>query len=819
MMHLGCVLLGEEGKFSVAVDPILTVSDLRWKIYNERLCHYAIGRNSNIQLYLAKTPNGEWMTPEDAAVARLSNLESLEDYGTSVRYKNKTFGHYQLSIEDVSEDFEVGKVHILVKIPEVRVFCVGKYICPFNQHDTSLETYDRVGEIIQRDCGDYSEQILTKIEEMYQLNTQPYPFICVQGSSGVGKTQLAFALNGCRPWFYSPMCEIHGRFQGIYLQFVSLSARFREARAMDLYHEKPESAIFDPNSSFYQNEELWTYGWICALLKYCSLDENQQSCMIRFEKTLEFPVSKCDRKTVDAVRDEMVAENKLLPFFILDEMEVKEGKRNKATFQVNVFRTCRLVLVAMGKDPQLSTLIDQSNEKQAWMTLVPRFPLYRLNPFETSTKQAAWDQMEQQYPIVKRIAEGSRGGFATAFVQSVVRYARYHTDWNLPDLLDYALGEVGTEMRDEKKFMDNETGRNAHLKAISYALKSPETSESAMTQMVEVEAEAMRVHFAHFADDKLTDVTSCDGISSVHGQVWVPRCSFPIMDEDLLLYLAILGGKPFSGYTRSSYMLHVSASDCISTWQMFMMYQGGKGFATDEVAVPENIFNSYDNAVAHMIFCASRRNGVQGISLNDFFNGLLGEFQRYFRTMTMTEAGTESKVTVNDLLEGYTALEISNTKIPFLSPPNAKWPEFILAANENGCNFGHLTRTSDKVHVQDSKGEVLLTCDCKHGTETMDSIMMREIIGGLNAVWEEKWCDFRGRERWAIALVFCSELEDFTWEHPGVGCIKINCQNCMLDWISQPKRGKLVIVMETGSLPMTIVEEMDEHVLYSSDEG
>ncbi|KAL3665126.1 hypothetical protein V7S43_009758 [Phytophthora oleae] len=135
--------------------------------------------------------------------------------------------------------------------------------------------------------------------------------------------------------------------------------------------------------------------------------------------------------------------------------------------------------------------------------------------------------------------------------------------------------------------MENKAGQNLHLKAISYVSKPPKTSELAMTRIVQVETEAMRVHFAHLIDDKVTDVTTRDGISSVHGQVWAPCCSFPSMDEDLLLYLAILGGKPHSAYSRSYRKCNKYSSYCISTWQMFMMYMEGKGVATDEAAVAE----------------------------------------------------------------------------------------------------------------------------------------------------------------------------------------------------------------------------------------
>ncbi|GMF39895.1 unnamed protein product [Phytophthora lilii] len=65
-----------------------------------------------------------------------------------------------------------------------------------------LTYYQYRGRLIQDKCRDYCAHSLDKVDEFYDGNERPIPFICVEGSSGVGKSQLAFALGGRRPWYY-----------------------------------------------------------------------------------------------------------------------------------------------------------------------------------------------------------------------------------------------------------------------------------------------------------------------------------------------------------------------------------------------------------------------------------------------------------------------------------------------------------------------------------------------------------------------------------------------------------------------------------------
>ena len=126
---------------------------------------------------------------------------------------------------------------------------------------------------------------------------------------------------------------------------------------------------------------------------------------------------------------------------------------------------------------------------------------------------------------------------------------------------------------------------------------------------------------------------------------WKPLCCFPSIEEDLLLYLAVLGGKTYSGYYD-----RMNNTD-YSTLGIFSEYLRGPGFSTGENTQAEsNDFKTYENMVAHMLFCASRRNGVQGISFDDFFAGLLSECQDTIQPVTMHMDGATTSIAASDLL-------------------------------------------------------------------------------------------------------------------------------------------------------------------------
>ncbi|KAG9406238.1 hypothetical protein AC1031_002562 [Aphanomyces cochlioides] len=211
-----------------------------------------------------------------------------------------------------------------------------------------LRYYRERGILIQQRNLEYCNEILDRIDKFAEMMA-PTPFLCVEGSSGMGKTQLAFALHGRRPYFYWLSSSLASTYQEIYENFSAISRRFNHFVDLDNPTSKEEEEILNTGSDTYSRDELWTYGFIRSLLNYCSSQEAIEPKMIHFAKKISLNVIKCSRRGVLNVMDDMVAKKKVLPFFILDEMNVDDTKRrNVAAFQRNVFCACGLVVILMG---------------------------------------------------------------------------------------------------------------------------------------------------------------------------------------------------------------------------------------------------------------------------------------------------------------------------------------------------------------------------------------------------------------------------------------------------------------------------------------
>ncbi|KAL7691109.1 hypothetical protein Plhal304r1_c010g0039631 [Plasmopara halstedii] len=312
----------------------------------------------------------------------------------------------------------------------------------------------------------------------------------------------------------------------------------------------------------------------------------------------------------------------------------------------------------------------------------------------------------------------------------------------------------------------------AQLMAISYTNSADKHEDdhketSRKKRRLEVGAFGMHLHFANLVDEQLTDMIISDGKLKTGNiywrpKCWRPTCCFSAIDEDIYFDLESL-----ENYS-TRYIFAVTKT--------FSVHESTKAVTND--------YKIFENMVAHAIFCSSRRNGVGGIPFNDFFACLLGEFQDI------------------DLLKDYSAdvQRLSSTIIPFLAPPNAEWPKWILDQNSSGCNFGHLVRARNNercdIYVQDADIEnekPIFICECNYWGTNVDMIVMDQIIDGLNQKW-----------KWEVVFMFCMTLAKFRTPlgHRSVDCVKINYRDGKVIWIFQPAeitdRQQLLIVFEIG---------------------
>ncbi|CAK4774994.1 unnamed protein product, partial [Aphanomyces euteiches] len=268
-----------------------------------------------------------------------------------------------------------------------------------------LSYYRERGSLIQRTNTEYCKTILDRIDE-FAKSELPTPFICVQGSSGMGKSQLAFALHGRRPYFYWLAASVVSTSQKIYQNFNAISQEFHHFVALDNPTSTAKEEILNTMSRTYSKGKLWTFGFIRSLLNYCSSQEAMEPTMIHFAKEASLDVTKCTRRDVLIVIDGMVEKKKVLPFFVLDELTLNDVEGNQiAAFQRNVFRVCGLVVILMGTDAKESSLTAQSTDsyctEHLWMAIVPHFPTYCMLMDENMDKNG------------KRLLKGSQSWKAT----------------------------------------------------------------------------------------------------------------------------------------------------------------------------------------------------------------------------------------------------------------------------------------------------------------------------------------------------------------------------------------------------------------------
>ncbi|KAF0687601.1 Aste57867_20667 [Aphanomyces stellatus] len=372
-MTLYCVVVGEGSVFAVKIFAHETVATLKDLIKGKKPRSIACDAD-RLDLYSIE---GLIQNKDDQFVYNGTTIDmancTLKFFGGKSKMGTRSL--VSECLKDVNAPW---KIHVLVDRPDEdssKVRHVTVKESDVIEHLKELTYYQQRGRLIHDNCKDYCDSILNKVEEFYSM-TNPLPFICVEGSSGVGKSQLAFALHSKRLYFYLLATPVGLEAQILYQNFASISGEFDEFVKLDDPTRKSEADILNTRSLFYEQGELWTYGFIRALLKYCSSENLVNGSMIHFANKTSLHVTKC---TLEDVRETIAGIknlDKLLPFFILDEMSpnVKiAGGKNSAAFQRNIFRVCGLVVFVMGTNSKVTNLVAHStgsySEMHLWMAI------------------------------------------------------------------------------------------------------------------------------------------------------------------------------------------------------------------------------------------------------------------------------------------------------------------------------------------------------------------------------------------------------------------------------------------------------------------
>ncbi|KAE8963136.1 hypothetical protein PR001_g29471, partial [Phytophthora rubi] len=226
MVNLYCGIADVAGSpFPVGIDEGLSVGHLKEAIKDKNSATITCDAK-DLKLFLAKK-DGRWLTEAD--VMKGVSTIGLEELGAGAPLNLVGLSEKQVKFEVTLKHVQdkTTPVHVLAEVPGKGID-VGQDVEGDNIYTRELRLYQQRGNLIKVQHADYCGQILDKIDQLYEDESRTLPFICVEGSSGMGKTQLAFALGGRRPWFYWPATRIGSDSQNLYQNFDKISDAFDE---------------------------------------------------------------------------------------------------------------------------------------------------------------------------------------------------------------------------------------------------------------------------------------------------------------------------------------------------------------------------------------------------------------------------------------------------------------------------------------------------------------------------------------------------------------------------------------------------------------
>jgi hypothetical protein len=545
--------------------------------------------------------------------------------------------------------------------------------------NAALSSYKNIAKILKND--DCVRQVCKVLCEMtsgdFPDRGFPYsPFVFLEGSSGSGKSQTAFAIEASlstqRDVYYFLYHPPRSGSQDIYMNFRGISILFSACYEADKHVYTKD----DCRSLFLKS--LFVYGFLYQLIS-----EGIPSSDVAI-------VAKTGKELRDLMIEKGIEQRR--PIFILDEC-VADDALEQVRFIRNCFRSLGLGLVMLGTDSRVATLplnirrFSRGGEGVPWCFVFGQFPAVDVSLTELPLDAPEW---------LKALLKHSRPLFAQ-LVSARVREP--FCDF------DAVLKDVFLKLVKSKNIFEDSFGQLGQLRLFQNAHLS-------LSDWTDQPTPLIHSHFAQLKSLKKNFVVWCDGYIKGTFMIWTPCSAFPKVQDDVLLYLLLMGGKDFSAF----YSRH---KEQVPYAHFLMSVKDDPVFRSDVLDYSNAVQKSNDGLFLESLLCsticaASHSNGLAGIGLKQFLMSLVFQLQ-----ISKVESGQVA-------VAGLEQLDGINMTVPFLSPPNQDWPSFLTIP---GVNTGFLSRTrnSDNIDLWASCGLAGESKDYgkEINLETMKQILQR----------------------------------------------------------------------------------------------
>ncbi|KAG2999907.1 hypothetical protein PC129_g15131 [Phytophthora cactorum] len=628
----------------------------------------------DLKLFLAKK-GGAWLNGAGAAAVTLDgvipvtrdengNLQGFEQMDPSLWLNDaKYFGDFHPA---------GGQVHVLVVLPNMLRIGVNK------RYTETISSYMKIADRLKN-----SEEVQSLSRHLANVIVEgeaPTPFIVLENSSGTGKTQMAFNLQarGECDVFYIVCGKPGDREQSVYSAYAERTVTFRDCVSTDLgTMEKKSRGNHDSLGAVGEirgRTTLALYGFILAALRgnelYCG--EAQRS----------------------DVQDELIRrkERGAKPFvFFLDEfpragstkthLDDKEQleRENCLRTMRNVFHSFDLAVVVSSTNGTARNLLATSDRSRdsgpcLWCMVVPSFPRVILNGYFGIPA------------LVMEILKHSRPLFAQIALKHM-QDNPYNDSRDLNTYLNAMAGTLASRFGALKKRTDEfKIGQLCLLLCTSY-------------HVVDDKVNTIDGHFARLLEQSAFELhLDTDGGLWKDNNSWTCRCVMPSPKEDMLLHLTMTGGPFFRPFDQP-------LCTVISKIQPPFHYDNTEQRSNDGMRL--------EALTAAAIVLASHAGGFGGVAFPTFLRELLFEL------------GVSERGEMMQLLQDVEIAGWGTRVVPFLSPPNEEWPEWL---NDSSTRFGNLFRTSNEDRIDFRTTSNFISGECKDYSSAINLGVVKSIL-------------------------------------------------------------------------------------------
>jgi hypothetical protein len=481
------------------------------------------------------------------------------------------------------------------------------------------------------------------VQQNYDCQDSPKPFVLLDGPSGTGKTQQLLSLVGFRvvytalvSWGSADLAQqriysVFSELRNFLVQAVSDDIRNEVVIGKQVEYER-EHVFTATGLCEIAHEPLWTAGLILALLKHFSADCGDQDCHTwAFEQQafgLTLAVQKCPLSAViqfvGTTPDHRVV-------FGLDEFPPSDQHDGmlKNTFIRSILRACGLTAVLAGTDSTMrNAFVAAAASRPQGSSDTPLTWAYALStpmiPSAESLAVALGDDVKafKDAPWFRALVLTSRP--LLAYEMTVAALAMRGSEWSLDKLID----NVAVQLFARKPSLRSWSGLLGQWKSfecMSMAMhkSAPSTGSSLITNHMA----NIRIRCAP-PSNSVIDVA----VFAVHNQQivlydgsdYVVECYYPTPTDEPLLHLVLQGTATCSALVRPRKLRYDSivriparvAMKELSSQQVGMDHRNVHALSDDGDELEQL------SVVSAVI---ASRGSVNGSSVDDFFELMVSE--------------------------------------------------------------------------------------------------------------------------------------------------------------------------------------------------